>query len=127
MKKTVTLKVGLDLVGDSIGIKEQGGVLNQTAQEIEITCLPSAIPNVIEVDITNLGVGDTISAGEIALDDSLELQSPKDMLIVSVTLPTKEVETIEEVSEVDSESDTASDNNSEESSDDKGSESGNEA
>ena len=64
MKKTVTLKVGLDLVGDSIGIKEQGGVLNQTAQEIEITCLPSAIPNVIEVDITSLGVGDTISAGE---------------------------------------------------------------
>lgn len=127
MKKTVTLKVGLDLVGDSIGIKEQGGVLNQTAQEIEITCLPSAIPNVIEVDITNLGVGDTISAGEIALDESLELQSPKDMLIVSVTLPTKEAETIEEESEGDSESDTASDNNSQESSDDKGSESGNEA
>lgn len=127
MKKTVTLKVGLDLVGDSIGIKEQGGVLNQTAQEIEITCLPSAIPNVIEVDITSLGVGDTISAGEITLDDSLELQSPKDMLIVSVTLPTKEVETIEEESEGDSESDTASDSNSQESSDDKGSESGNEA
>ena len=127
MKKTVTLKVGLDLVGDSIGIKEQGGVLNQTAQEIEITCLPSAIPNVIEVDITSLGVGDTISAGEITLDDSLELQSPKDMLIVSVTLPTKEVETIEEESEGDSESDAASDSNSQESSDDKGSESGNEA
>lgn len=127
MKKTVTLKVGLDLVGDSIGIKEQGGVLNQTAQEIEITCLPSAIPNVIEVDITSLGVGDTISAGEIRLDDSLELQSPKDMLIVSVTLPTKEVETIEEESEGDSESDTASDSNSQESADDKESESGNEA
>ena len=127
MKKTVTLKVGLDLVGDSIGIKEQGGVLNQTAQEIEITCLPSAIPNVIEVDITSLGVGDTISAGEITLDDSLELQSPKDMLIVSVTLPTKEVETIEEESEGDSESDTASDSNSQESADDKESESGNEA
>ena len=127
MKKTVTLKVGLDLVGDSIGIKEQGGVLNQTAQEIEITCLPSAIPNVIEVDITSLGVGDTISAGEITLDDSLELQSPKDMLIVSVTLPTKEVETIEEESEGDSESGTASDSNSQESADDKESESGNEA
>ena len=89
--------------------------------------MPSAIPNVIEVDITNLGVGDTFSAGEIVLDESLELQSPKDMLIVSVTLPTKEAETIEEESEGDSESDTASDNNSQESSDDKGSESGNEA
>ena len=64
---------------------------------------------------------------KITLDDSLELQSPKDMLIVSVTLPTKEVETIEEESEGDSESDTASDSNSQESADDKESESGNEA
>jgi len=127
MKKTVTLKVGLDLVGDSIGIKEQGGILNQTAQEIEITCLPSAIPNTIEVDITNLGVGDTISAGEITLDDSLELQSPKDMLIVSVTLPAKEVETSDEVADADSEDEPSSDSKSQESSDEKGTESGNEA
>ena len=127
MKKTVTLKVGLDLVGDSIGIKEQGGILNQTAQEIEITCLPSAIPNTIEVDITNLGVGDTISAGEISLDDSLELQSPKDMLIVSVTLPAKEVETSDEVADADSEDEPSSDSKSQESSDEKGTESGNEA
>ena len=127
MKKTVTVKVGIELTGDSVGIKEQGGVLNQTAQEIEVTCLPSAIPNVIEVDITDLSVGDTLSANEIKLDESLELYSAADMLIVSVTLPTKEVEASSEEVEADSEGEGASEGASQDSSENKETESGSEA
>ena len=127
MKKTVTVKVGIELTGDSVGIKEQGGVLNQTAQEIEVTCLPSAIPNVIEVDITDLSVGDTLSAKEIKLDESLELYSAADMLIVSVTLPTKEVEVSSEEVEADSEGEGASEGASQDSSENKEAESGSEA
>lgn len=127
MKKTVTVKVGIELTGDSVGIKEQGGVLNQTAQEIEVTCLPSAIPNVIEVDITDLSVGDTLSANEIKLDESLELYSAADMLIVSVTLPTKEVEASSEEAEADAEGEGASEGASQDSSENKETESGSEA
>ena len=127
MKKTVTVKVGIELTGDSVGIKEQGGVLNQTAQEIEVTCLPSAIPNVIEVDITDLSVGDTLSANEIKLDESLELYSAADMLIVSVTLPTKEVEASSEEAEADAEGEGASEGASQDSSENKEAESGSEA
>ena len=92
MKKAVVVKVSLDLIGDSIGIKEEGGILNQTAQEVDIKCLPSDIPNSIEIDISALSIGDTILASQITLEDKLELMSPEDMLIVSVTLPMKEVE-----------------------------------
>ena len=92
MKKAVVVKVSIDLVGDSIGIREEGGILNQTAQEVDIKCLPLDIPNSIEVDISELAIGDTIVANQIKLDDSLELMSAEDMLIVSVTLPMKEVE-----------------------------------
>ena len=127
MKKTVTVKVGIELTGDSVGIKEQGGVLNQTAQEIEVTCLPSAIPNVIEVDITDLSVGDTLSANEIKLDESLELYSAADMLIVSVTLPTKEVEASSEEAEADAEGEGASEGASQDSSENKEAESGSES
>tara|TARA_B100001287_G_C22665296_1_gene522530 strand:+ start:589 stop:1260 length:672 start_codon:yes stop_codon:yes gene_type:complete len=127
MKKTVTVKVGIELTGDSVGIKEQGGVLNQTAQEIEVTCLPSAIPNVIEVDITDLSVGDTLSANEIKLDESLELYSAADMLIVSVTLPTKEVEASSEEAEADAEGEGTSEGASQDSSENKEAESGSEA
>lgn len=127
MKQTVTVKVALNLVGDSIGIKEQGGVLNQTSQEIEVTCLPSAIPNIVEIDITNLNVGDSISAGEIKLDESIKLYSSADMLIVSVTLPTKEVEVSSEEPDAELEGEDSSEGVSQDSSDEKGTESGSEA
>ena len=92
MKKAVVVKVPLEITGDAVGIREEGGILNQVSQDIEVKCLPMDIPNIIEVDISNLSIGDTISSGEISLGDELELISAKDMLIVSVTLPMKEVE-----------------------------------
>ena len=92
VNKPVVVKTTIALIGDAIGIKEEGGILNQTAQEIEIKCLPNDIPNNIEVDISDLAIGDTILAGQIKLNDKLELISLEDMLIVSVTLPMKEVE-----------------------------------
>ena len=115
MKKAVVVKVGLNLIGDSIGVKEEGGILNQTAQEIEVKCLPSDIPNIIEVDISDLSIGDTILANQITLDESLELMSAEDMLIVSVTLPMKEVEP--EVEEGLEEGDSTEDGDAEASSD----------
>ena len=96
MKKAVTVKVPISLIGDSIGVKEEGGIINQTAQEIDITCLPGDIPNLIEVDIEALSIGDTILSNQIKLDEALTLASPEDMLIVSVTLPMKEVEPVAE-------------------------------
>jgi len=127
MKKAVIVKVNLELVGDSVGIREEGGILNQTAQELEIKCLPLDIPNIIEVDISELSIGDTIQANQVKLDDKLELMSPEDMLIVSVTTPMKEAEPetgegLEEGAESDegeaeASSDTGSDDSSGESSD----------
>ena len=127
MKKAVIVKVNLELVGDSVGIREEGGILNQTAQELEIKCLPLDIPNIIEVDISELSIGDTIQANQVKLDDKLELMSPEDMLIVSVTTPMKEAEpdTDEDIEagaesdegEAEASSDTGSDDSSGESSD----------
>ena len=92
MKKAVTVKVPLEMTGDAVGVREEGGILNQVSQDIEIKCLPMDIPNIIEVDISNLSIGDTILSSQISLGDELELISAEDMLIVSVTLPMKEVE-----------------------------------
>tara|TARA_B100000902_G_scaffold390517_1_gene439555 strand:- start:493 stop:1170 length:678 start_codon:yes stop_codon:yes gene_type:complete len=92
MKKAVIVKVPLEMTGDAIGVKEEGGILNQVSQDIEIKCLPMEIPNVLEVDISSLSIGDTLTASQIALGDSLELMSAEDMLIISVTMPMKEVQ-----------------------------------
>jgi len=99
MKKAVIVKVPITLFGDSIGVKEEGGVVNQAGLEVEIKCLPGDIPNLIEVDITELSIGDTLLASNINLDNKLELISNSEMLIVSITLPMKEIEEVEETDE----------------------------
>ena len=99
MTKPVIVKVPITLSGDSIGVKEEGGVVNQAGLEVDIKCLPGDIPNFLEVDITELSIGDTFLANDMNLDDKLELISSPDMLIVSITLPMKEVEVVEEIDE----------------------------
>ena len=93
MDKPVVVKVPINLMGTPIGVKEEGGILNQVSQEIEVKCLPGDIPNVLDINIDELSIGDTIIAESVKLDDTLELISSTDMLIVSVTVPMKEVVT----------------------------------
>ena len=93
MDKPVVVKVPINLIGTPIGVKEEGGVLNQVSQEIEVKCLPGDIPNVLDINIDELSIGDTIIAESVKLEDTLELISSADMLIVSITVPMKEVTT----------------------------------
>ena len=93
MDKPVVVKVPINLIGTPIGVKEEGGVLNQVSMELEVKCLPGDIPNVLDINIDELSIGDTIIAESVKLDDTLELISSTDMLIVSVTVPMKEVVT----------------------------------
>ena len=93
MDKPVVVKVPINLMGTPIGVKEEGGVLNQVSMELEVKCLPGDIPNVLDINIDELSIGDTITAESVKLDDTLELISSTDMLIVSVTVPMKEVVT----------------------------------
>ncbi|HJW44675.1 MAG TPA: 50S ribosomal protein L25 [Geothrix sp.] len=67
MTHKVRVKVPVRLVGTAIGVKSQGGVLDFAHREIEIECLPSIIPAHIDVDITNLNVGDSIRFEQITL------------------------------------------------------------
>ena len=92
MEKAVIIKVPINLVGTPIGVKEEGGILNQVSQELEIKCLPGDIPNIIDVNIEDLSIGDSILAESIKMSETLELVSSLETLIISVTLPMKEVE-----------------------------------
>ena len=97
----VSLKVPILFVGQCEGVKA-GGVLNQNLTELEVSCLPSNIPQNIEVDVSNLNIGDTIRLTEISVDSTITLVGDSELLIASVTLPTKvEEETTEEILEDD--------------------------
>jgi large subunit ribosomal protein L25 len=60
------------------GVKLQGGVINRALIEIEIECLPGDLPEFIEIDLVNLGLGDTIHLSEIKLPANVALASHVD-------------------------------------------------
>ena len=92
MDEKITVKVSINLIGDAVGVKEEGGVLNSPTSEIEIACLPMDIIGSIEIDISALSLGDSMPVGDIKLDDKHELMSSPDAVVASVTHAMREEE-----------------------------------
>ena len=93
MDQAVSVNVQINLIGDALGIKE-GGILVQGQDEIEIECLPMDIPEFIEVDVSELELGDVLRVENLQLDKKLSVKSSVDQIIASVTHPLAEVETV---------------------------------
>jgi len=111
MDTQVTIKVPISFIGECEGVKA-GGVLNQNLTELDISCLPADIPQSIDIDISNLNIGDSIRVEQVEVDDKLKLVGDTGLLITSVIMPTKEEEQpIEEVVDIlsDEASEEASD------------------
>ena len=92
MDQAVTISVELKLTGSAQGVVE-GGILVQGLSELEIDCLPMDIPEFLEVDISNLNLGDSLRVADLQLDEKFAIKSSEDQIIASVTHPMKEVET----------------------------------
>ncbi len=84
MTLKVRVKVPVRLVGTSVGVKTLGGVLDFAHREIEIECLPSLIPAHIDVDITNLTVGDSVRFEQIALMPNVIFTGDAHQVVCSV-------------------------------------------
>ena len=92
MDIAINIKVPLTIVGECVGVKEDGGVISTPLTEVEISCLPGNIPQSIEVDITDLHLGDSLQAENINLSDGIELVTSPESTIASVTHAAVEVE-----------------------------------
>lgn len=92
MKREITANVRLDFTGEPVGVKQEDGILQTETIDVEIQCLPDEIPAQLEVDINDLNVGDSLSAGDIKLPDGVKLITDSKEIIVTVLPPQKEVE-----------------------------------
>ncbi len=84
MTLKVRVKVPVRLVGTAIGVKGQGGVLDFAHREIELECLPSLIPAHIDVDISNLAVGDSVRFEQINLGPNVVITGDAHQVVCSV-------------------------------------------
>jgi len=116
MDQMVSVSVTLNIIGSAKGVVE-GGILVQSLNEIELECLPADIPSNIDVDITHLDMGDSVRCSDVELDEKLIMKTAEEQIIISVTHPMKEEETVPVVDEDGLEGDEDLSDDSEESTD----------
>ena len=95
MQKKITAKVPVVAKGQSAGV-ELGGLLQYVRRELEVLCLPTAIPEAIEVDITDLEIGDSIHVEDISLSGDIEIPADTNFTVVTILAPKVEEEPVEE-------------------------------
>lgn len=86
----VEIEVPIHFVGSAIGVKE-GGLLQESMHKLHIECFPKDIPQSLEVDISQLKVGDSVHVKDISYEN-IEILNPEGSVIISVVLPKVEKE-----------------------------------
>ncbi len=90
LAQKLSVAVPIRYVGKSEGVKE-GGILEAIRRELEVECLPTAIPEFIEVDVSHLKVGQSMHIHEVKLPDGVILTHPdENFTLVSVVAPKEE-------------------------------------
>ncbi|MGD8866201.1 MAG: 50S ribosomal protein L25/general stress protein Ctc [Gemmatimonadales bacterium] len=91
----VKLDVPIEIIGVAPGVKE-GGILEHHRMEVEIRCLPSNIPQALEIDVSGLGMGDVASVQDLVVPEGVEILSDLDGTVCSVVPPAVLKQEVEE-------------------------------
>ena len=87
LTETIEVRVAVHLTGLPVGVKDGGGILETILRELEVRCLPTAIPSSIDVDVTALNVGDSIHVRDIVVP-SVTILTDADSTVATVVPPT---------------------------------------
>ncbi|HAK56783.1 MAG: 50S ribosomal protein L25 [Vicinamibacterales bacterium] len=99
MDRVIIVSVPVTLKGEAIGVKQEGGLLDFVHREVEVECLPADIPEHLEVDVSELSIGDGVRLRALSEGVKWTPISSLDTLLVHVVAPKAEVEETEEAVE----------------------------
>lgn len=90
LTKAIKVKVPIVAKGEPVGVKMEGGSLEHILWEVEIECLPTEIPKEIEVDVSQLKMGESIHLKDIKIPANIKVLTDVETLVFSVVEPMKE-------------------------------------
>jgi large subunit ribosomal protein L25 len=90
MDQLLTVKVPIVLKGEAIGVKTQGGIMEQVLREVELECLPADIPGSIEIDVSELNFGQVLRVADLPHTGSLHFLTDENQSVAHV-IAVKEV------------------------------------
>ncbi len=82
----IEVEVPIHLTGTPIGVVN-GGVLDQQLRELDLMCLPNAIPDSIEVDVTAMDLGSTLHVSDLKIPEGIDVQSEPELTVATVLIP----------------------------------------
>jgi len=91
MDQKLTVRVPVVLRGEPAGVKQQGGILEQTLREIEVECLPGDIPTAIEADVSELVFGKVLRVSDLQPGDKVEILTDPNQPVAHVITIKEEV------------------------------------
>lgn len=88
----VTVLVSVESVGEAVGVKSGGGVLEHVLHKVKVRALPKDLPEVIHVDVSHLEIGKAIHIGDIKPPDGVEILGDKQITVLAVAAPVTEAQ-----------------------------------
>jgi large subunit ribosomal protein L25 len=93
LDKPIHASVSVHLHGgdDAPGVRE-GGVLSQPLREVNVEALPLEVPEHLNLDVSHMGIGDTLRMGDVEAPAGVTLLDDPETVVATITAPTREVE-----------------------------------
>ena len=91
MDKAITVTVPIVLKGESRGVKQQGGIVDFVTRDIQVQCLPTDIPEHIDVDVSELMLNQSIRLRELPQNPKWKAMTDGETMLVHVVMPKAEV------------------------------------
>ncbi len=89
LREKLKASVPIEVRGEAPGVKE-GGILQHRLREIEVECLPTEIPESISVDVSGLGIGDSLHVKDLRVTGDIKILAGGEESVVSIVPPTVE-------------------------------------
>ena len=84
LTEEVRIPVHVTTIGEPIGVKRDGGILQHAIREVMIECLPDKIPGKVEIDISKLEVGQSVHVGELKFEEGIKVLTDSNDVIVTI-------------------------------------------
>ncbi len=88
--RAITVRVAVHTVGEAAGVKEQKGILSLVLHELDISCLPTNIPERIDADVSALMIGDVLTVADLRAPEGVRILNDPGQAVVTVAPPMAE-------------------------------------
>ena len=88
--RAITVRVAVRPVGEAAGVRDQKGILNLILHELDVSCLPTMIPERIDADVTALMIGDVLTVAELQAPEGVRILNDPGQAVVTVAPPMAE-------------------------------------